>query len=69
MCAGAIFWAGIPTVVFGCSAVVLNQLVGGGSLAIPSPEIFAHGKRETVVIGPLLEEEGLQIHKQYWLGK
>jgi tRNA(Arg) A34 adenosine deaminase TadA len=69
MCAGAIFWAGIPTVVFGCSAVALSQLTGGGSLAIPCPEIFERGNRETAVIGPILEEEGLQIHKQYWLGK
>lgn len=69
MCAGAIFWAGIPTVVFGCSAVALSHLTGGGSLAIPCPEIFERGKRATIVIGPLLEKEGLQIHKQYWLGK
>ena len=69
MCAGAIFWAGIPTVVFGCSAIALSELTGGGALAIPCPEIFERGNRETAVIGPLLEKEGLQVHKQYWLSK
>jgi tRNA(Arg) A34 adenosine deaminase TadA len=66
MCAGAIFWAGIPTLVFGCSADSLNQITGGGNLAIPCEEIFARGKRPTTVIGPILLAEGLTIHREYW---
>ena len=65
MCTGAIFWAGIPTVVYGCSAAALGE-IAGGSLAIPCEEIFVRGVRETVVIGSVLEGEGIEIHKAYW---
>jgi tRNA(Arg) A34 adenosine deaminase TadA len=65
MCTGAIYAAGIPTIVFGCSAEALYELVGS-DLSIPSREILALGQRETAVIGPLLEEEGLKIHRKYW---
>ncbi len=65
MCAGAIFWAGIPTVVFGCSAAALGE-IAGGSLVIACEEILGRGQRPTAVIGPVLEAEGIEIHKQYW---
>ncbi|MCB8942607.1 MAG: nucleoside deaminase [Ardenticatenaceae bacterium] len=65
MCTGAIYWAGIAMVVFGCSAAALGE-IAGGSLAMPCAEILARGKRPTAVIGPILEAEGVQIHQQYW---
>lgn len=65
MCTGAIYALGIPTIVFGCSAEALYELVGSDS-SIPSREILALGQRETVVIGPILEKDGLQIHRSYW---
>lgn len=65
MCTGAIYAAGIPTIVFGCSAQALYDLTGS-DLSIPSRDILALGQRETAVIGPILEEEGLQIHRSYW---
>ena len=65
MCTGAIYAAGIPTIVFGCSARALYDLTGS-DLSIPSRDILALGQRETAVIGPILEEEGLQIHHSYW---
>jgi tRNA(Arg) A34 adenosine deaminase TadA len=66
MCAGAIFWAGIATVVFGCSAIALGEMTGGANFVIPCREILGRGRRQTAVIGPILEEEGKHIHQQYW---
>jgi tRNA(Arg) A34 adenosine deaminase TadA len=65
MCAGAIYWAGIPRVVYGCSAEGLAELTGG-SLAVQCREVFSRGRRETKVIGPVAEEEGLRIHREFW---
>ena len=66
MCTGAIYAAGIPAIVFGCSAGALYALLDS-DLSIPSRDILALGQRETAVIGPVLEEEGLQIHTAYWI--
>jgi tRNA(Arg) A34 adenosine deaminase TadA len=66
MCTGAIYAAGIPAIVFGCSAKALYDLLHS-DLSIPSRDILALGQRQTAVIGPILEEEGLQIHRAYWL--
>ncbi|MCJ7522871.1 MAG: nucleoside deaminase [Dehalococcoidia bacterium] len=65
MCAGAICWAGIPRVVYGCSTQALARLTGG-VFAVPCREIFAGGRRVIDVIGPAAEEEGLQIHREFW---
>ena len=65
MCTGAIYAAGIPTIVFGCSAAALYELTGS-DLSIPSRAILDLGQRETAVIGPILEAEGLRIHRRYW---
>jgi tRNA(Arg) A34 adenosine deaminase TadA len=69
MCAGAIFWSGIGRVVYGVSEAGLYHLVGVDSsevLQLPCREVLAHGARPVEVIGPMLEEEGLQVHKGYW---
>ena len=65
MCAGAIYWAGISRVVYGCAATTLDQ-VAGGDFLIPCKEIFARGNRPITVIGPVLEEEATAVHQQYW---
>ena len=65
MCAGAIYWSGISRVVFGCSAAALGAIAGDDFL-IPCTEIFARGSRPGTVIGPVLEEEGTAVHRQYW---
>lgn len=65
MCTGAIYAAGIPTIVYGCGADALYNLVHS-DLSIPSRDILELGQRETAVIGPVLEEEGLAIHRSYW---
>jgi tRNA(Arg) A34 adenosine deaminase TadA len=65
MCSGAIYWAGIPTVVFACSNQTLGQ-IATGNLAISSQEVLAQGSRLTEVIGPILEEEAVRIHQDFW---
>jgi tRNA(Arg) A34 adenosine deaminase TadA len=65
MCSGAIYWAQLPTVVYGCSAASL-QAVTGEPFLIPCREILARGRRAIQVIGPVLEGEGLRIHRGFW---
>jgi tRNA(Arg) A34 adenosine deaminase TadA len=65
MCVGAIYWAEVPTVVYGCSAEGLGR-IAGGSLLVPCRDTLARGRRATTVIGPVLEEEGLEIHRSFW---
>jgi len=65
MCAGAIYWAGITSVVFGCSAERLAYFAGN-HLAVPCRSIFAMGAHETTVIGPILESEAEKAHAHYW---
>ncbi len=65
MCAGAIYWAGITAVVYGCSAEKLGE-IAGGSFVIPCRELLARGQRSIIVTGPILETEGAAIHEQFW---
>ena len=66
MCSGAIYWAGIPTVVYGCSEQALAAAVGSADFLTPCRDVFARGARPVTVIGPVLEEEGAAIHRRYW---
>ena len=68
MCAGAIYWSGIGRVVFGCSAADLESTVSGpGGFDIPIRQLYSTGRpelrRPIQVVGPLLGEEALQIHR------
>ena len=65
MCSGAIYWSGIGRVVFACSEARLGQIAGIG-LAVPCRVVFDSGARRVEVIGPLLEEEAVQTHMNYW---
>jgi len=65
MCAGAIVWSGIRHVVFGCGAITLGALINS-PFVIPSAEIFSRATPPVRVTGPILEEEGVQIHNDFW---
>jgi tRNA(Arg) A34 adenosine deaminase TadA len=65
MCAGAIYWAGISRVVYGCSAEKLGEMAGA-SFVIPCRHIFDFGKRHVSVIGPILEVEATAVHIGFW---
>jgi len=66
MCAGAIFWAGISHVVYGCSVALLGE-IAGGAFVVPCRDLFQYGDREIKVGGPVLEAEGAEIHRNFWL--
>lgn len=67
MCTGAIYWARIPKVVFGTSEHQMDLVNDAGSKdhRISSRDAFRKIKPETIIIGPLLEKEGLAIHAAY----
>ena len=67
MCTGAIFWAGISKIVYGCSAVTLGEITGG-AFVVPCRELLKYGRkeREISVLGPLLEDQGAAIHRDFW---
>jgi len=65
MCTGAIFWAGIPTIVYGSDAATLGE-IASGRFVVPCRELFDRASRPTAVIGPILPDEGRAIHLAYW---
>lgn len=65
MCAGAIVWANIGTVVYGCSAEKLGDLTTG-TFVVPARELYARSLRHITVIGPVLEDEAYAVHEAYW---
>lgn len=67
MCCGAIHWAGIPRIVFGCSARKLADIIGSDDFLLPSREIFRTSDQPRVqVVGPLLEAEAIEVHHGFW---
>ncbi|MEM7113452.1 MAG: nucleoside deaminase [Chloroflexota bacterium] len=65
MCAGAIFWAGISTIIYSCAGTTLGDMTGG-LFVVPSRELLAKATRPTTVIGPILEAEGIAVHEGFW---
>ncbi len=70
MCCGAIFWAGIPRVVYALPETALMEFVPDGSdeglLDLPSREIFARGGRPTEVVGPVDVPGARDVHEGFW---
>ena len=70
MCAGAAYWAGLGRVVYGLSEHRLKQMTGNHpenpTLDLPCRVVFAAGQREIAVLGPLLENEALEVHENFW---
>lgn len=70
MCAGAIYWGGVPRVVYALSERSLLALTGDNpgnpTFDLPCREVFAHGQRPVEVTGPLLEDEGRAVHDGFW---
>ena len=70
MCAGAIYWIGVGRVVFALSEKGLFGFTGSDkenpTLDLPCREVFSHGQKPIVVIGPLLEEEAGKVHEGFW---
>ena len=70
MCSGAIYWAGIGTVVFGQTERDLKAQTGAHAenptLDLPCRVVFAAGQRPVEVIGPLLEDEAAALQADFW---
>jgi tRNA(Arg) A34 adenosine deaminase TadA len=65
MCAGAIFWSGISAIVYGCSAVRLGE-IAGGACVVPCRDLLRYGKRPIIITGPILEDQGAALHRDFW---
>ena len=69
MCAGAIFWGNVRRVVYGLSEGRLYEIAGPDSeevLRLPCRELFAKGRKQIEVLGPVLEEEARKVHTGFW---
>ena len=70
MCAGAIYWAGIPRMVYALGEDELIGIVaaqeGIPTLALPSRVVFARGGRAIAVVGPVPLPEATAVHAEFW---
>lgn len=73
MCAGAVYWGNVGSVVYGISEKRLGGLTGdhpqNPTLDLPCRDIFRRGRKPVTVIGPFpeLEEEIIAVHRGYWV--
>ncbi|MBC77167.1 MAG: tRNA-specific adenosine deaminase [Halobacteriovoraceae bacterium] len=65
MCSGAIYWAGISKVVYGCSTSQLFNIVKSG-LFIKAEEVFFKGTRKIEVLDYSHEKKFIKIHENFW---
>jgi tRNA(Arg) A34 adenosine deaminase TadA len=65
MCATALAYAGVNTVVYSVSGARAAELRGEGASGIPSTEVFERHGVEPEVVGPVRQEEGEAVHREY----
>ena len=69
MCAGAILWSNIGRLVFGVSQSRFYEMVGKDSseaLLLSCRDVFEKGNKQIEIIGPILEDEALIVHRDFW---
>lgn len=70
MCAGAAYWAGVGSLVYGLSERDLGLLIGPHpdnlTMDLPCRTVFAAGQRSVTVRGPMLEAEARTVHDGFW---
>lgn len=70
MCAAAVYWCNIRRLVFSVSEPAMRALRApyerAAGIRLRCEEIFARCDRRIEVVGPLLEDEGLPVHRQFW---
>ena len=65
MCQGSIYWAGIPRIVYGVSGSSLAELQDA-SWYVSSRDNYQRMRASIEVSAPILENEGMDIHKRFW---
>lgn len=70
MCAAALYWIGIRRIVYGLSTNEKNKLTVHNNqmpgLGMSCREILRTANHPVEVYGPLLEQEALQPHTDFW---
>ena len=66
MCASAIVYAGLDRVVYSVSVDSLADVRSDDVIEIPCAEVVDRSDSETTVEGPVLEDEGLAVHENYF---
>ena len=70
MCAGAIYWSGIGTVVDALAETALYEITGDDeqnpTLVLPCRTVFAPGPRPIIVHGPFESDEAREVHAGFW---
>ncbi len=70
MCAGSVYWAGLGRVVYGLSEKALKDLIGPHpenlTMDLPCRTVFDAGQRDVEVVGPLIEDECVDVHIGFW---
>lgn len=65
MCSGAIYFSRISRLVYACSAKKYAA-ISGANFIMPCRIVLAAGRRQVDVIGPVLEEEAADVHRDFW---
>jgi tRNA(adenine34) deaminase len=70
MCAAAIYWCNIRRLVFSVSEPAMRALrepyERAAGIAMRCEEILGRCGRRVEVLGPLLEDEGIKVHRLFW---
>jgi tRNA(Arg) A34 adenosine deaminase TadA/8-oxo-dGTP pyrophosphatase MutT (NUDIX family) len=66
MCVGAIYWAGIPEIVYGVQAETLARMARD-PFVLTSRFLLGEGRSQVRVLGPVLEAEGLRVYDGWML--
>ena len=70
MCSGAIYWGNVGIVAYGLSETKLLKLTGNNplnpTLSLPCRMVFAAGQKNITVIGPMFEDEIIEIIAPFW---
>lgn len=66
MCATAIHYAALGRVAYSVAAASVVERWGPGGASIPCGEVIERAGGDTVVDGPILEDEGLAVLERYF---
>jgi tRNA(Arg) A34 adenosine deaminase TadA len=73
MCSGSAYWTGVGRVVYGCTEKQLGALIGPHlenlTMDLPCATVLNAGQRRVEIIGPLLADEALRVHADFWTAR